>query len=98
MVAILPSMGQFRHTSDIISDLHHLHWRYSQPPRCSRNNTHTSHSATMVTPFLANKGFHPKLKVSLESVGLDAAHLVTSYLKELHQYLHNQISCALKQY
>jgi len=52
----------------------------------------TSHSVTMVTPFFANKGFHPKLKV------LEAAHQVATDLKDLHQYLHDQISCALKQY
>jgi len=34
----------------------------------------TSHSANMVTPFFANKGFHPKLKVSLESVVSDTVH------------------------
>src|SRR5882672_8323117 len=58
----------------------------------------TSHSATMVTPFFTNKGFHPKLKVSLASVVLDAAHSVASDLNELHQYLHDQIAHALKQY
>ena len=52
----------------------------------------------MVTPFFANKGFHPKLEVSLKSVVLEAPHQVATDLKELHQYLHNQISCALKQY
>ena len=52
----------------------------------------------MVTPFFANKGFHPKLEVSLESVVSDAAHSVASDLKELHQYLHDQIARALKQY
>src|SRR5882672_1620889 len=34
----------------------------------------TSHSETMVTPFFSNKGFHPKLKVSLASVVSEAAH------------------------
>src|SRR5882724_1301133 len=58
----------------------------------------TSHSATMVTPFFANKGFHPKLEVSLEPVVSEAAHQVATDLKELHLYLRNQISCALKQY
>src|SRR5882672_9092708 len=58
----------------------------------------TSHSATMVTPFFANKGFHPKIEVSLESVVSDAAHSVASDLKKLHQYLHDQIAHALKQY
>src|SRR5882724_12515833 len=42
-----------------------------------------SHSVTMVTPFFANKGFHPKLEVSLEPVVLDAAHQVATDLKEL---------------
>ena len=58
----------------------------------------TSHSVTMVTPFFANKGFHPKLKVSLEPVVLEAAHQVATDLKELHLYFHDQISHALKQY
>src|SRR5882724_7626318 len=58
----------------------------------------TSQSETTVTPFFANKGFHPKLEVSLESVVSDSAHQVATDLKELHQYLHDQISCAIKQY
>ena len=40
-----------------------------------------SHSVTMVTPFFANKGFHPKLEVSLKSVVSDTAHQVTTDLK-----------------
>ena len=52
----------------------------------------------MVTPFFANKGFHPKLEVSLESVVLETAHQVATDLKELHLYLHDQISHCLKQY
>ena len=58
----------------------------------------TSHSVTMVTPFFAHKGFHPKLEVSLKPVVSEAAHQVATDLKELHQYLHDQISHALKQY
>src|SRR5882724_8389617 len=58
----------------------------------------TSHSATMITPFFANKGLHPKLKVSLRSVVSDTAHQVTTDLKELHLYLCNQVSHALKKY
>src|SRR5882724_5506015 len=57
-----------------------------------------SHSVTMVTPFFANKGFHPKLEVSLKPVVSEAAHQVATDLKELHLYLHDQISRALKQY
>jgi len=52
----------------------------------------------MATPFFTNKGFHPKLKVSLEPVLSDGAHQVATDLKELHLYLYNQIAHALKQY
>src|SRR5882724_69060 len=52
----------------------------------------------MVTPFFANKGFHPKLEVSLDSVVSETAHQVATDLKELHQYLHDQVSCTIKQY
>src|SRR5882724_696673 len=52
----------------------------------------------MATHFFANNIFHPKLEVSFKPVVLDAAHQVTTDLKELHQYLHDQISHALKQY
>src|SRR5882724_7004656 len=58
----------------------------------------TSHSVTMVTPFFMNKGFHPKLEVSLELIVLEAAHQVATNLKELHQYLRNQVSHAIRQY
>src|SRR5882724_1379430 len=56
------------------------------------------HSATMVTPFFANKGFHPKLEVSIEPVVSEAAHQVVTDLKELHLYLCDQIRHTLKQY
>jgi len=52
----------------------------------------------MVTPFFANKGFHPKLEVSLEPVVSATAHQFSTDLQELHLYLCDQILCALKQY
>jgi len=58
----------------------------------------TSHSATMVTPFFANKGFHPKLEVFLKPVVSATAHQFATDLKELHLYLRDQIGRALKQY
>ena len=53
---------------------------------------------TTVTPFFANKGFHPKIKVSLKPVVSDAAHQVATDLTELHLYLHDQIFYTLKKY
>ena len=52
----------------------------------------------MVTPFFANKGFHPKLEVSLEPVVSHASHQAATDLKELHLYLCYQIAHSLKQY
>ncbi len=56
------------------------------------------HSATTVTPFFANKGFHPKLEVSLESVLSEHAHKMAADLKELHQYLQGQLQHTIKRY
>ena len=58
----------------------------------------TQHSATGVTPFVANKGFHPKLEVSLELVPLESAREMASDLKELHQHLQEQLQQTIKQY
>jgi len=72
-------------------DYHQDDWIILPLDKFAYNNT--SHLATMVTPSFANKGFHPKLEVSLKSVVSDAAHQVATDLKELHQYLCDQISC-----
>ena len=58
----------------------------------------TSHSATQVTPFFANKGFHPKLEVSLASVPSENAYQKMADLKELHTYLRDQIRTTIGQY
>ena len=51
-----------------------------------------------VTPFFANKGFHPKLEVSIEPVVSEAAHQVATDLRELHLSLRDQVSRAIGQY
>ena len=58
----------------------------------------TQHSATSVTPFFTNKGFHLKLEVSLESVPSESAHEMATDMRDLHQYLRNQLQLTIKQY
>ena len=58
----------------------------------------TQHSATSVTPFFANKGFHLKLEVSLKSVPSESAYEMATDMKDLHQYLHDQLQLTIKQY
>ena len=58
----------------------------------------TAHSATQVMPFFANKGLHSKLEVSLTSVALEDAYQQSADLKDLHQYLRDQIKKSITQY
>jgi len=96
--------GQTERVYQILEQYLRVYINYQQDdwvnllPLAEFTYNNTSHSATMVTPFFANKGFHPKLEVSLEPVVSDTAHQVATDLKELDLYLHNQISRALKQY
>src|SRR5882724_1329276 len=96
--------GQTKQVNKILEQYLRVYINYQQDdwvnllPLAEFAYNNTSHSATMVTPFFSKNGFHPNLKVSLKPVVSEAAHQVTTDLKELHLYLHNQISCALKQY
>ena len=96
--------GQTEQVNQVLEEYLWVYINYQQDnwvnllPLAKFAYNNTSHLATMVTPFFVNKGFHPNLEVSLKLVVSDAAHQVAIDLKELHQYLHDQISCALKQY
>ena len=96
--------GQMEHVNQILKQHLQVYINYQQDnwvhllPLAEFSYNNTTHSATNVTPFFANKGFHPKLKVSLDSVPSESAHEMASNLKDLHQYLCNQLQCTLKQY
>ena len=72
-------------------------WKHLLPlAQFAYNNT--QHLATSVTLFFANKEFHLKLEVSLESVPSESAHEMATDMKDLHQYLHDQLQLTIKQY
>ena len=72
-------------------------WKHLLPlVEFAYNNT--QHLAMNVTLFFANKGFHPKLEVSLESVPSECAHEMATDMKNLHQYLCDQLQLTIKQY
>ena len=95
---------QMEHVNQILEQYLGVYINYQQDDRVNLlplakfTYNNMSQSVTMVTPFFANQGLHPKLKVSLETVVSESAHQVATDLKELHQYLCNQLTLALKQY
>src|SRR5882724_3396941 len=73
-------------TSSPLQSLHTTTPRTQQP---------WSHLSLLTRVFIPNSKC--PLKVSIETVVSEAAHLVAIDLQGLHQYLYNQMSCALKQ-
>ena len=96
--------GQTKRVNQILEQYLHIFVNYQQDdwehllPLAEFAYNNTQHSATSVTPFFANKGFHPRLEVSLNSVPSESAHEMALDLKELHQYLREQLQCMIKQY
>jgi len=56
------------------------------------------HSATGVSPFFANKGFHPRLSISFNNIPLHKAWLGATDLKDLHQHLKQEIKITNETY
>ncbi|KNZ75786.1 hypothetical protein J132_01532 [Termitomyces sp. J132] len=56
------------------------------------------HSATRVSPFYANKGYNPRLTLSLKDIPSHVAHKVTEDLRSLHQFLQDEIDTANQAY
>lgn len=57
----------------------------------------TSHSATGVSPFFANKGYHPQFKVLVSLVSFYDAESMATLFSDLHTHLWKQIGVAIKQ-
>lgn len=60
------------------------------------NNTPSD--ATGVTPFFANKGYHPRLTLTLKDVPSHRAHLKALELKQVHEYLKEEIQKSNRNY
>src|ERR1700742_4725911 len=57
------------------------------------------HSATQVSPFFANYGYHPRTTLSIDvSIPDSNAHDFSRQLSELHSYCREQVSIAQAQY
>jgi transposase InsO family protein len=58
----------------------------------------TPHAATGVSPFYANKGYNPRLTITLDRVPAHEAHLVAKNLRDLQEHLRGQIKVANEAY
>jgi hypothetical protein len=58
----------------------------------------TVHSATSMTPFFANKGYHPKLDISIEAVPSESAHTLIADIEDLHKHLRAELAKTHVQY
>jgi hypothetical protein len=96
--------GQTERTNQILEQYLRLYINYQQDdwvsllPLAEFAYNNTPHSATQVSPFFANKGFHPKLEIGIDNVSSYAAQQFTDDLRSLHEYLKEQIRIANEQY
>jgi hypothetical protein len=58
----------------------------------------TPHSATNVSPFFANKGYHPRLTIGIPNLQNHAAQMKATELRHLHDYLKQQIMIVNESY
>jgi hypothetical protein len=96
--------GQTERVNQILEQFLRIYINYQQDdwanllPLAEFAYNNTAHSATSLTPFFANKGFHPKLEVSLTSVASEDAYHHCADLSTVHQYLREQVKLTIAQY
>ena len=96
--------GQTERVNQTLEQYIRLYTNYQQDdwvsllPLAEFAYNNTLHSATQVSPFFANKGYHLRLEVSIEKVMSYAAQQYAEDLDALHQYLQDQIRLAIEQY
>ena len=97
--------GQTERTNQIVEQYLRIYCSYQQDdwssflPLAEFAYNNTSHSATQVSPFFANKGYHPSIQpvITAESISTEAS-TYASDLSDLHNYLRTQLEIAQKAY
>ena len=96
--------GQMEWINQILEQYLRSHTDYlqddwtSQLPFTMFIYNNTPHSTTGVSPFFTNKGYHPRLTISLEGIPAHKVHMVTTNLKTLHQHLWDQLKVVNEAY
>ena len=97
--------GQMERTNQTLEQYLHLYCNYQQTnwlellPVVEFAFNNATNESTGVSPFFANKGYHPNISISLEKdVASIWARELAVDLQELHQELKNQLAIAQKWY
>lgn len=96
--------GQTERVNQILEQYLRLYTNYQQDdwvdllPLAEFAYNNTPHSATSVSPFFANKGFHPNLSIDLTHLSSPSARQVAQNLSDLTTYLQEQLTTTIDQY
>jgi len=96
--------GQTERLNQILEQYLRIYINYDQDdwydllPLAEFAYNNTPHSATNLTPFFANKGYHPRLEVSYDSVPSGAAQQLAQSLGDVQRFLREQLQVTRAQY
>ena len=96
--------GQTERVNQILEQYLRIYINYQQDdwvdllPIAEFAYNNTPHTATSVSPFFANKGFHPNLSIDLANLSSHSAQEVASDLNDLHTYLQTQLASTIERY
>ena len=96
--------GQTERTNQILEQYLRIYVNYEQNdwinllPLAEFAYNNTTQSATGMSPFFANLGFHPRIEVGVEQVSSAEASLMARDLDSLHKHLKEQFRITLTAY
>ena len=95
---------QTKHTNQILEQYLRMYINYEQDdwatllPYAKFTYNNTPQSATGVSPFFANKGYHPSIEVNVEQVSSSEAAQMAEELSDLHAHLRKQLRITITAY
>ena len=96
--------GQTERTNQILEQYLRMYINYEQDdwatllPYAEFAYNNTPQSATGVSPFFANKGYHPSIEVNVEQVSSSEAAQMAEELSDLHAHLREQLRITITAY